>query len=64
MIKLREGGRCLQSVAGYLGLTLVCVLGGELREGYNCYFGVFLVVWEVSFLWGLGAGHRAIFYGI
>ena len=55
----KRDGR-LQCVAGYLGRTLVCVWSGELREGYNCYFEVFLVVWEVSFLWGLGAGRWAI----
>ena len=28
----------LQSVAGYLGLALVFVWGGALREGFNCNF--------------------------
>ena len=45
--KPREGGGHLQSVTGYLGLTLVCVWGGAQQEGYNCYFGGFLVVLAV-----------------
>ena len=56
---LREGAGCLQSVAEYLGLTPVCVWGGELWEGYNCYFGVFYSMGGFIFVgtrcWVLGS---------
>ena len=39
--KLREGVGPIQSVTGYLGMSLVCAWGGALRERYNCYFWSF-----------------------
>ena len=50
MKSFREWGEHLQSVAGYLGLALVFVSGGALREGFNCYFLEVFGSLVVSFL--------------
>ena len=59
------GGGGLQSVVGYLGLALVFVWNGALRERFNCcFFGDFLLALvEFSFWWG-ELGTELSFYGV
>ena len=54
----RGCGLGVRWIPGCLGLALVFVLGGALREGFSCYFlGAFLLV--LAKFWR-GAGRLAI----
>ena len=55
-----------QSVSGYLGLVLVFVWGGALREGggLNRFFGGFFASVGWAFILARGLGGGLLFYGV